>query len=118
MLEKKRIITSVFCAVFTMLTATTSHSQNWAGTYKTDSDYAMNKLTDRVALDSKKNKIRIGSFERLVLKSEGKKIVYKPGELFGFFDGTHHFRYYKGKGPLSEEGYFTIRETSGMLLYL
>jgi hypothetical protein len=74
MLKKKRIITSIFCAVFTMFTAICYYSQNFAGTYKTHSDYSTNELTDKVALDSKKNKIRIGSFERLVVKSEGKKI--------------------------------------------
>lgn len=94
-----------------------THCQKSAYVYKSYVDYSTNNLSESISLDNKKNKIIRSSFERLVVKSDGKKTIYKPGELYGYFDGAFLYRYFNMDGSLSNYGYFKVRDTTGLIFY-
>ncbi len=89
----------------------------WAGVYKTYEDYLAKRFYDSIPLNVAKNKIYVGSFDRVVVKTDERKTSYKLGSLYGFFDGKNLRRFRVTNSQWEAYGYFIVRETSGLILY-
>jgi len=91
--------------------------QQWLGVYKSYEDYLARRFYDSILINVVKNKIYVGSFDRVVLKTDERKTSYKLGSLYGFYDGKNLRRYRETKSQWEDYGYFTVRETNGLVLY-
>jgi hypothetical protein len=102
---------------FTSNSVTTKNTMIWAGVFKNYSDYLNGKFCDSVPINMDKNKIYIGSFDRLIVKTPERKSVYKLGSVYGYFDGINLHRYRITNSNWDDFGYFTVRDTNGLILY-
>ena len=89
----------------------------WAGVYKTFEDFLSRHFYDSIPINVMKNKIYVGSFDRVVLKTAERKTSFKLGTIYGFYDGENLHRYRQTKSSWEDYGYFTVRETDGLVLY-
>ena len=87
------------------------------GIFKTHDSYIQNQYSDSVCLDNKKNTIKQVNSNKVVMKSNGNKLIINAGEIYGFFNGENAFRYFKIKGSHSPKGYFKVEDTSGLIIY-
>jgi len=86
------------------------------GIYKTFKSFH-NAPSNIICLDTNSNKLYIGSFDRLIIKSNRSKTIFKPGEIYGFYKGDKIFRFFEEKGATKLYGYFNIKDTSGLVVY-
>ena len=87
------------------------------GIFKTSDAYIQNQYSGSVCLDNKRNAIKQGFSNKVVMKSDGNKLIINAGEIYGFFNGENAFRYFKTKGSHYPKGYFKIEDTSGLIIY-
>ena len=103
--------------VYVYLSKSPGDENHWAGVYKTYEDYLARRFYDSIPINVAKNKIYVGSFDRVVLKTDERKTSYKLGSIYGFYDGKNLRRYRVTKSQWEDYGYFTVRETNGLVLY-
>jgi outer membrane pore protein E len=103
--------------VYAYLSKSPGDETEWAGVYKTYEDYLARRFYDSIPINVAKNKIYVGSFDRVVLKTNERKTSYKLGSIYGFYDGKNLRRYRETKSQWEDFGYFTVRETNGLVLY-
>lgn len=77
----------------------------------------MNKFSDSICIDYSKNKLLNGIAWNIILKSDTTKIIYKPGDIYGYYDDGIKYRYYEEKGVFTPYGYFEILDTKGLIIY-
>jgi hypothetical protein len=87
------------------------------GVFKTYQAYLQKQYDNSVCLDNKKNAIYSISSNKLVLRSEGNKSVFKHQDIYGYFDGESTYRYFINTGAKGAKGYFRIEDTSGLIIY-
>ena len=94
-----------------------NNCKNTAGIYTTFKSF-QNNPSNVICLDSNKNKIYFGILNNLIIKSNGKETVFKPGEIYGFYKGNKIFRYFEDSKSIAKlYGYFNIKDTSGLIIY-
>lgn len=103
--------------VYAFLSKSPGDENQWAGVYKTYEDYLARRFYDSIPINVVKNKIYVGSFDRVVLKTDERKTSYKLGFIYGFYDGKNLRRYRVTTSQWEDYGYFTVRETNGLVLY-
>jgi|GEM_PF-2797594 outer membrane pore protein E len=94
-----------------------NEEKKWAGVYRSFAEFNNGKFYDSIDLDIRKHKIYVSSFDRLIVKTESRKTVYKPGTVYGYFDGKNLRRYGETNSVLKDFGYFTVQDTNGLILY-
>jgi outer membrane pore protein E len=104
--------------VFAYLSKSPGDENQWAGVYKTYEDYLARRFYDSIPINVAKNKIYVGSFDRVVLKTDERKTSYKLGFIYGFYDGKNLRRYRVTTSQWEDYGYFTVHETNGLVLYV
>lgn len=108
--------TSMILMSFKTMSQSTDNCFKIGGVFKTVEDFNKNIYRDSTCLDDKKNKIVVRSGYVLVLVSNKKKRKYKAGEIYGYFDGEYIKRYV-GKSTFNVDGYFSIIDTNGLIIY-
>ncbi len=115
---------TLLISILTFLHISFSYSQGhkvdckkMGGVFKKYDSYLQNRYSDSVCLDNKRNSIYQGWSDKLIIKSEGKKSTFKPGEIYAYFDGEHTYRYFDTTVGINPKGYFNIEDTSGLVIY-